>query len=47
MQRIADAGRAATMDIGDAWWLDVDDPRAHGLAEAEAPQRLPEIYATA
>ncbi len=47
MQRIADAGRAATMDIGDAWWLDVDDARAHALAEAEAPQRLAEIYATA
>ncbi len=44
MQRLADAGRAATMDIGDAWWLDVDDPRAHALAEAEAPKHLPEIY---
>jgi 1L-myo-inositol 1-phosphate cytidylyltransferase len=44
MQRLADAGRAATMDIGDAWWLDVDDPRAHALAEAEAPKRLAEIY---
>ncbi len=44
MQRLADAGRAATMDIGDAWWLDVDDPRAHALAEAEAPKYLPEIY---
>jgi choline kinase len=40
MQRLADAGRAATMDIGDAWWLDVDDPRAHAVAEAEAPARL-------
>ena len=45
MQRLADAGRAATMDIGDAWWLDVDDPRAHALAEAEAPKHLPEIFA--
>ena len=48
MQRLADAGRAATMDIGDdpadAWWLDVDDPRAHALAEAEAPRFLPAIY---
>ncbi|QGN55551.1 NTP transferase domain-containing protein [Novosphingobium sp. Gsoil 351] len=35
MQRLADAGRAATMDIGDAWWIDVDDPRAHAIAEAE------------
>lgn len=47
MQRLADAGRAATMDIGDAWWLDVDDPRAHALAEAEAPKHLPEIFAPA
>lgn len=46
MQRLADAGRAATMDIGDAWWLDVDDPRAHALAEAEAPKHLPEIFAS-
>ncbi len=44
MQRLADAGRAGTMDIGEAWWLDVDDPRAHALAEAEAPLNLPEIY---
>lgn len=47
MQRLADMGRAATMDIGEAWWLDVDDPRAHTLAEAEAPKHLPEIFATA
>jgi len=44
MQRLADSGRAATMDIGEAWWLDVDDPRAHALAEAQAPAQLPEIY---
>ena len=45
MQALADAGRAATLDIGAAWWLDVDDPRAHALAEVEAPLHLPEIYA--
>ena len=44
LQRLADAGRAATMDVGEAWWLDVDDPRAHALAEAEAPAQLAEIY---
>jgi 1L-myo-inositol 1-phosphate cytidylyltransferase len=44
MQRLADAGRAATFDIGTAWWLDVDDPSAHQLAEAQAPLELPEIY---
>ena len=44
MQHLADAGRAATHDIGTAWWLDVDDPRAHQLAEAQTPAELPEIY---
>ena len=39
MQRLADAGRAATMDIGNAWWIDVDDPRAHGIAERELTAR--------
>jgi len=47
MQRLADAGRAATMDIGTAWWLDVDEPRFHALAEEQAPLHLPEIYAEA
>ena len=37
MQRLADVGRAATLDVGQAWWMDVDDPRAHVLAELEAP----------
>lgn len=35
MQWLADQGRAATFDIGDAWWMDVDDPKAHAQAEAE------------
>lgn len=44
MQRLADKGRAATMEIGGAWWLDVDDPRAHAIAEAETPSRLALLY---
>ncbi|MET0179011.1 MAG: NTP transferase domain-containing protein [Novosphingobium sp.] len=40
MQRLAERRRAMTLDIGEAWWLDVDDPRAHALAEAEAPARI-------
>jgi hypothetical protein len=28
------------MEIAGAWWLDVDDPRAHAIAEAEAPAQL-------
>ncbi|MEM1051515.1 MAG: NTP transferase domain-containing protein [Pseudomonadota bacterium] len=33
MQWLADRGRAATHDIGTAWWMDVDDPKAHQMAE--------------
>ena len=44
MQRLADKGRAATMEIGGAWWMDVDDPRAHSLAEAQAPAQLAALY---
>lgn len=44
MQILADARRAATLDIGQAWWIDVDDPRMHAFAEAQAPAALPEIY---
>lgn len=47
MQRLADAGRAATMEIAGAWWMDVDDPRAHALAEAQAPRHLAEWFAPA
>lgn len=47
MQRLADAGRAATLDIGTAWWLDVDDPRAHELAEAQARANCPRSTAKA
>lgn len=46
MQRLADAGRAGTMDIEDAWWMDVDDPRAHALAEELAPWHLAQTFAT-
>lgn len=40
MQWLADRGRAATLDIGalekvGAWWMDVDDAKAHGQAEAQ------------
>ena len=48
MQWLADRGRAQTWDVGTdddaAWWMDVDDPRAHALAEAEAPVRLADLY---
>ncbi|WP_338425941.1 NTP transferase domain-containing protein [Sphingopyxis kveilinensis] len=44
MQRLADQGRAATMDIGASWWIDVDDPRAYALAQTEVPTRLPQLF---
>jgi choline kinase len=33
MRRLAEAGRARVFDIGDRFWLDVDDSAAHGHAE--------------
>lgn len=44
MQRLAEAGRAATMDIGDAWWIDVDDPASFRAAEAQAPVQMHQLY---
>lgn len=35
MQRLADQGLASTFDIGDRFWLDIDDPTAFGLAERQ------------
>lgn len=37
MQRLANAGRARAADVGDGWWLDVDDARALELARKQAP----------
>ena len=45
MQELARRGRAATMQIGDAWWIDIDDPAMHVLAEQQAPQQLADIFA--
>ncbi len=36
MQRLADAGHAGTFDIGDRFWIDVDDPAALEKAELHA-----------
>jgi len=44
MQYLANQGRAATIDIGDAWWIDVDDVRALDIARAQAPRFLPELF---
>lgn len=37
MQRLADGGLADTIDVTGNWWIDVDDPRMHRIAEADAP----------
>lgn len=33
MRELARSGRAIGVDIGDACWIDIDNPRMHGLAE--------------
>ena len=38
MQRLAAQGLASTFDIGDRFWLDVDDPTAYGHAVRETAQ---------
>jgi choline kinase len=45
MQWLAAQGLAATMDIGDRWWIDVDDPAAHRLAEQDLLTHLPHLAA--
>lgn len=40
MQRLAERGAADTIDVTGHWWIDVDDPRMHHMAEAEAPFHL-------
>ena len=40
MQVLADRSGAQTHDIDGAWWIDVDDPRAHAQAEREAAHHL-------
>ena len=37
VQVLAAYDRAATLDIEDAWWIDIDDPHFHALAEETAP----------
>ena len=41
VQRLADRRQAGTLEIGGAWWLDVDDPASHALAEAHLAERRP------
>ena len=43
MQLLADEGAADTIDVTGHWWIDVDDPRMHALAEAAAPHHLATI----
>lgn len=38
VQKLADRGLALTMDIGDRWWVDVDDPPSFAAAEAALRQ---------
>ncbi|PSJ36472.1 nucleotidyl transferase [Sphingomonas deserti] len=45
VQRLALAGAAFTFDIGDGWWVDVDDEPAFRRAERELPERLAALEA--
>ncbi len=38
VEALASNGGARVVDVGDSWWLDVDDPRALAEAEAHWPQ---------
>ena len=40
MQVLADQGLAFAHDIGDRFWLDIDDPEAFGHAQREAGQLM-------
>lgn len=40
VQWLADQERAATIDIGQAFWIDVDDPSALAIAESSIPDHL-------
>jgi 1L-myo-inositol 1-phosphate cytidylyltransferase len=40
MQRLADQGLAEAFDIGDRFWIDIDDAAAFGRAEREAGQLM-------
>lgn len=40
MQRLAAQGLADTIDVTGCWWIDVDDPAMHALAERMAPRYL-------
>ncbi len=43
MQWLADRGKAKVIDIGQLWWMDVDDPVAHSVAQRELPSQLPHL----
>ena len=49
VQRLADEGRASTIDVRGAWWADVDDERSHSSVEAwlkrheDLPDAHPEL----
>ena len=43
MQRLANCGLADTVDVTGQWWIDVDDPRMHHMAEALASCHLAHV----
>ena len=45
VEALAATGGARTVDVGDCWWLDVDDPRALDQAEAALAAGTPVLAA--
>ena len=40
IQVLADSGRANVLDISGDWWIDIDTPADHALAEIQAPLHI-------
>ncbi|MGY6636088.1 MAG: phosphocholine cytidylyltransferase family protein [Erythrobacter sp.] len=40
MRHLADSGTARTLDVTGQWWIDVDDPSMHAMAERQVQQHL-------
>lgn len=43
MQWLADREKAQVLDIGDQWWMDVDNPHDFSIAQRELPKQLPHL----
>jgi 1L-myo-inositol 1-phosphate cytidylyltransferase len=44
MQWLADRGLASALDVTGHWWIDVDDPHMHSVAQAGVQVHLPAMF---